>query len=73
MSEVERLRAEVRDLKQQLSDASNPTAVTGLRKRGGGAAESNSNPQVAQLSKDAIQQGVPLEVVAALCFGVFVV
>ncbi|GFZ43751.1 VAMP-associated protein [Saitozyma sp. JCM 24511] len=68
LAEIDRLRA-------QLTDAQGP-AVTGLRKRGGAGATPSAGAEttVAEKAKEVAsgQQGVPIEVVAALLVGVFV-
>jgi hypothetical protein len=65
LAEIDRLRA-------QLTDAQGP-AVTGLRKRGGAGATPSAGAETAVAEKVVSgQQGVPIEVVAALLVGVFV-
>lgn len=70
VSEVDRLKDEIRALKAELASA--PTAVAGLRKRGGGVSEDTKADGGAQAVQQAVGGGVPIEVVAALCLGVFV-
>lgn len=67
LKEIDRLRSE-------LDEARGPQA-TGLRRRGGGAASGGSATEVAvEKAKEVVQgnQGVPLEIVGALVFTVFV-
>lgn len=69
MSEVDKLKDEIRQLRAKLADV--PTAVAGLRQRGGGVKEEFKGELQAQ-AQVVHQGGVPIEVVAALCVGVFV-
>ncbi len=67
LKEIERLRAEL--------DEKNGPSVTGLRKRGGVTVGSNGTETAVEKVKEVIQQsngGVPLEIVAGLVVGVFV-
>lgn len=66
--------AEVERLKTQLADAqAGGPSVTGLRRRGGAAAGAETMTEKAKEAVSAGGQGVPVEVVVALCLGVFVV
>lgn len=69
VSEVDKLKDEIRQLKVKLANV--PTAVAGLRQRGGGVKEELKGELQAQ-AQVVHQGGVPIEVVAALCVGVFV-
>lgn len=78
MAEIERLRAQLKSPGAGETDASaeGPT-VTGLRRRGGAAAsQAKEGAEVmVEKAKEAVSsggQGVPVEVVAALVIGVFV-
>lgn len=65
---------EIERLRSQLNEAQGPS-VTGLRKRGGVGANDNSGANTQLASKVTGQQaasGVPIEVVAGLVFGVFI-
>ena len=68
------MKEEIHQLKEKLANATtNPTLIAGLRKRGGGVSEGGAVEGGAEVKlKEAVGQGVPVEVVAALCLGVFV-
>lgn len=72
--EVEKLKQEIKELKEKLANATtNPTTIAGLRKRGGGVSEGGAVGGEAEVKmKEAVGQGVPVEVVAGLVVGVFV-
>lgn len=71
--EVEKLKEEIKQLKEKLANATtNPTTIAGLRKRGGGVSDGGAVGDAEVKMKEAVGQGVPVEVVAALVLGVFV-
>ena len=70
---MEKLKEEIKQLKERLANATtNPTTIAGLRKRGGGVADGGAVGDAEVKLKEAVGQGVPVEVVAALLLGVFV-
>ncbi|CED84036.1 related to scs2-required for inositol metabolism [Phaffia rhodozyma] len=70
-SALEKAQAEIQALKAKL-ESSEQTAVSGLRKRGGGVETSSIGGSAVDVQQPQVVQGVPIEVVAALCLGVFI-